>query len=330
MASRAPSVPPVLPGFAYKYPLGVGGFADVFLYEQDRPHRDVAVKVLLQSLVDPDVLRRFNAEADAMAALGAHPSVVSVHAAGISADGRPYLVMEHCPGPLIRRDGRGVSDPLPVDRVLAIGVRMASALETAHRAGVLHRDVKPSNILVSVYGTPALSDFGIAASLTGTGEPIWAMSVPWTAPEVLAEKTSGTVASEVWALAATLYTLLAGHAPFETGDPATDTRDKQRARIIRGRALALPPGVPGPAAGVVESALQRNPPDRPTSMLAFARELQAAQQVLGLAVTALELPREIWGPEVDPAAFADDELRGAVIAAVPVESRRRRRWFGKA
>ena len=94
MATRLPSAPPILPGLAYIRPLGSGGFADVFLYEQDMPRRDVAVKVLPSDVRDPDLRRMFNAEADVLAHLSAHPSIVTVYQAGISADGRPYIVME--------------------------------------------------------------------------------------------------------------------------------------------------------------------------------------------------------------------------------------------
>ena len=101
VATRLPSAPPILPGLAYIRPLGSGGFADVFLYEQDMPRRDVAVKVLPSDVRDPDLRRMFNAEADVLAHLSAHPSIVTVYQAGISADGRPYIVMEFCPGSLV-------------------------------------------------------------------------------------------------------------------------------------------------------------------------------------------------------------------------------------
>ena len=86
----------MLPGYTYVRPLGSGGFADVFLYEQDMPRRVVAVKVLLSDAINPEVLRTFNSEADIMARLSVHPSIVSIHQASISADGRPYLAMEYC------------------------------------------------------------------------------------------------------------------------------------------------------------------------------------------------------------------------------------------
>ncbi|MCR2827776.1 protein kinase domain-containing protein, partial [Microbacterium sp. zg.Y909] len=150
MANRLPSAPPVLPGFTYVRPLGTGGFADVFLFEQNLPRRPVAVKVLLEDIVDEGLLRMFNAEADVMARLSSHPSILTIYEASISADGRPYLVMEYCPTSLTNRYRREV---MPVAEVLQLSVKIASALETAHRSGLLHRDIKPSNILVTAFGS---------------------------------------------------------------------------------------------------------------------------------------------------------------------------------
>ncbi len=180
MPQRLPSSPPILPGLAYIRPLGSGGFADVFLYGQDMPRRDVAVKVLPSDVRDTDLLRMFNAEADVLAHLSAHPSIVTVYQAGISADGRPYIVMEFCPGSLAQRYR---VERMPVPEVLSIGVRMSGALESAHHAGLIHRDVKPSNILVTTFGAPVLADFGISSSLVRQGaDEMLAMSVPWSAP----------------------------------------------------------------------------------------------------------------------------------------------------
>ena len=164
MATRLPSAPPILPGLAYIRPLGSGGFADVFLYEQDMPRRDVAVKVLPSDVRDPELRRMFNAEADVLAHLSAHPSIVTVYQAGISADGRP--VHRHGVLPGVARAALSSSSGSRSRRCSTIGVRMASALESAHRAGLVHRDVKPSNILVTTFGAPVLADFGISSSLT--------------------------------------------------------------------------------------------------------------------------------------------------------------------
>src|SRR5690349_5438262 len=238
VATRLPSAPPILPGLTYIRPLGSGGFADVFLYEQDMPRRDVAVKVLPSDVRDPELRRMFNAEADVLAHLSAHPSIVTVYQAGISADGRPYIVMEFCPGSLAQRYRL---ERLPVPEVLTIGVKMASALESAHRAGLIHRDVKPSNILITSFGAPVLADFGISSSLARVAaDEVLAMSIPWSAPEVVAEQTAGTIATEVWSLGATVYSLLAGQSPFERRERGQNSREHLRRRIAKASYTDIP------------------------------------------------------------------------------------------
>lgn len=243
MATRMASTPPTLAGYSYVRPLGSGGFADVFLYEQDMPRRVAAVKVLLADAVNREVLRTFNVEADISARLSAHPSIVTIYQASISADGRPYFAMEYCPDTMSARYKKA---PLALADVLDTGVRIAGALETVHRAGLLHRDIKPSNVLINSLGAPVLADFGIAAAVIdeGDGETI-AMSVPWSSPEVLQERVSGSVPSEIWSLGATLYTLLAGRSPFERADRGSNSRDQLTDRIIKARYTAVPvDGIP--------------------------------------------------------------------------------------
>ncbi len=319
VAQRLPSAPPVLPGLSYIRPLGSGGFADVFLYEQDMPRREVAVKVLPGDVRDAELRRMFNAEADVLARLSAHPSIVTVYQAGISADGRPYIVMEYCPGSL---SPRFRVERIPVDEVLAVGVKMASALESAHRAGLVHRDVKPSNILITSFGAPVLADFGISSSLRrGAGSGVMAMSVPWSAPEVVAEQTTGTVTSEVWGLGATVYSLLAGRSPFERAERGQNTRDHLRRRILRASYPRMSrPDVPDEVQQVLAHAMSREPRDRYPSALAFAEALREVQARRGFAVTPVEVAADEWmPPAVD---FADAELRGAARSTVAYPIRR--------
>ena len=103
MTRRLPSTPPNLPGFAFIRVLGSGGFADVFLYEQNMPRRLVAVKVLLAEVVNDELRQMFQAEANLMAQLSSHPSILTVYQASVAADGRPYLVMEYCSSTLGQR-----------------------------------------------------------------------------------------------------------------------------------------------------------------------------------------------------------------------------------
>ncbi len=303
-ARREPSEPPVIPGFRPGRLLGMGGFADVFLYTQEMPRRQVAVKVLLASSLSDQVRERFRAEADLMATLSHHPSIVTVFQADVAPDGRPYLVMEYCSRPGLGRRYR--SERMSVPEVLRIGVRLASAVETAHRAGILHRDIKPANVLVTDFGWPALTDFGIAAT-TGwsTGTAI-GMSIPWSPPELLAERPTGDVRSDVYSLAATVYSLLAGRSPFEIPDGPNTAADL----IARIERAPLPstgrPDVPDSLHAALARAMDRLPTRRFHSALAFARALQAVEANLSLPLTPLDLPDD-----------ADPPLPGGEIGTWP-------------
>ena len=322
MTRRLPSAPPLLPGLDYVRPLGSGGFADVFLYQQDMPRRQVAVKVLPADERDPDLLRMFNAEADVLAHLSAHPAIVTVYQAGISADGRPYIVMEYCPGSLAQRYR---IERMPVDEVMAIAVRLAGALESAHRAGLIHRDIKPSNILVTTFGSAVLADFGISSTLVRSeGAEVLAMSIPWSAPEVVAEQTGGTVASEVWSLGATVYSLLAGHSPFERRERGQNTRDLMRRRIARATFVPIArDDVPDALQQVLATAMAREPERRYRTAEEFGEAVRELQRAAQLAPTPLEVPATEWMPAAASVDFADTTARGPVRSRVAHEGRRR-------
>lgn len=323
MARRLPSSPPILPGFSHIHVLGSGGFADVFLYEQNMPRRQVAVKVMLSEVVNEQVRQMFQAEANLMAQLSAHPSILTVYQASVSSDGRPYLVMELCSASLSQRYR---SERVPVPEVLRIAVRIGSAIETAHRAGVLHRDIKPSNILLTAYGHPVLSDFGIAATLSESGDrEAVGMSIPWSAPEVLMDETAGTVASEVWAFAATVYSLLAGRSPFEVPGGSNKSTDLI-SRINRAKPQPIGRNdVPASLERSLARAMSRRPENRHSSVLELMHELQSVETELGVPQTPIEVVVDDWAL----ATVADLEdrtrIRGAVSSRGVVPQRRRRR-----
>lgn len=322
MVRRLPSQPPVLPGFSHIHILGSGGFADVFLYEQNMPRRQVAVKVMLSEVVNDQVRHMFQAEANLMAQLSSHPSILTVYQASVSSDGRPYLVMEMCSSSLSERYRR---ERIPVPEVLRIAVKIGSAVETAHRAGVLHRDIKPSNILLTAYGHPVLSDFGIASTLTeADSQESVGMSIPWTAPEVLMDETPGNVSSEVWSLAATVYSLLAGRSPFELPGGSNKSADLI-SRI--GQAKVQPIGRPDVPVGlerVLKRSMSRNPAHRPSTIMELVRELQAVETELGLPQTPIEVAMDDWA--LATVADLEDRTRvRGVAGAVSASGRRRRR-----
>lgn len=323
MTQRRPSVPPILPGFNHVRLLGTGGFADVFLYEQNMPRRQVAVKVMLSDVVTEHVRQMFQVEANLMAQLSSHPGILTVYQASISADGRPYLVMELCSAHLATRYR---AELIPVAEVLRIGVQISSAVESAHRTGVLHRDIKPGNILLTAYGHPVLSDFGIASSLGAASmtESV-GMSIPWSAPEVLLDETPGTVQSEVWSLGATLYTLLAGRSPFEVTDGSNSSHDLI-GRIARARVPALDRhDVPAALETLLQRALSRQPARRQQSALELVRDLQRVEAELGLVATQADVAVNDWAV----AASGDPSDSTIVRAAAPqtpgLSSGRRRR-----
>jgi len=205
-------------------------------------------------------------------------------------------------------------------------VRIAGALETVHRAGLLHRDIKPSNVLINSLGAPVLADFGIAAAVIdeGDGETI-AMSVPWSSPEVLQERVSGSVPSEIWSLGATLYTLLAGRSPFERADRGSNSRDQLTDRIIKARYTAVPvDGIPPIIDEIFATAMHRDPAKRFASMADFAERLRWAQYELGLHPTAFEAASAEWAAAA-PVSFSDATARGPVITTVAPDSRRAER-----
>src|SRR5213082_1423526 len=155
-----PVVPaPVVPGLTGLSVLARGGYATVYRAVQESVGRDVAVKIENRSLDSEHDRRQFMREARAAGRMSSHPHVVDLFDAGHTGDGHPYLIMELCDGSYADRLRAA---PLHPFEVRDIGVKIADALADAHRLGVLHRDVKPANILVSGFGEPALADFGLA------------------------------------------------------------------------------------------------------------------------------------------------------------------------
>jgi len=321
VARRLPSDPPALPGFSHVHVLGSGGFADVFLYEQNMPRRQVAVKVMLSEVVNDQVRQMFQAEANLMAQLSAHPSILTVYQASVSSDGRPYLVMELCSSTLSQRYR---AERLPVPEVLRIAIKIGSAIETAHRAGVLHRDIKPSNILTTAYGHPVLSDFGIAATLTES-ENLEAvgMSIPWSAPEVLMDETAGTIESELWSYAATVYSLLAGRSPFEVPGESNKSTDLM-ARITRAKPRSTGRSdVPESLERALNRAMSRKPESRHGSVLELVHELQSVESELALSQTPIEVAMDDWA--IATVAELEDRTRVRPGQALPTSSAQRRK-----
>jgi hypothetical protein len=308
---------PVIGGFTFVEHLGSGGFADVFLYEQQWPRQRVAVKVVRPDVPLTDREKYlFTAEANAMARLADHPYIVSVITAGVTAEGgRPFLVMRYCPPPDLGIRVR--SNPMsPVDAV-STGIKLASAIETAHRSGILHRDIKPSNVLVTSYHEPALTDFGIAGHMADVeGDSDVRISYPWSPPELLDGRSNGSVASDVYSLGATIWHLLVGRSPFSIPSGDNSTRALS-ARILHAAPPATQrPDVPPALDRLLQQCLAKRPEHRPASALELARALQRIEAAAGWARTAVAVEGD--RPDSSVAAPQVEEAPEDATAMKPV------------
>ena len=289
-------------GYHDAEPVGRGGFGVVYRCNEPSLDRVVAVKVLSSDQDDVD-LQQFAREQRAMGRVSGHPNIVPVLHSGLTFTGRPYIVMQYhrrnTLGAWIHRDG-----PLGVREALTVGVRLAGALETAHRAGVLHRDVKPANVLLTDYGEPQLSDFGIAR-ITGSRETAPANLVgspSYTAPELF-EGRPASKAADVYGLAATVFTLLSGDPPFpfRAGEnPIAFVRRVAAGPIPDLRAK----GVPDPICSALELGLNIDPACRPSSAADFGEVLRTAATEVGLNIA--DVPLELPPPPAD----ADESASG--------------------
>lgn len=282
--------------------LGRGGMGKVWRAHDEVLHRTVAVKELTAGQyvaeADRDVLHaRTQKEARAAARI-THPGVVTVHDV-IEYDNRPWIVMQYVDGPSLA-DAVKKSGDIEPREAARIGLHVLGALSAAHAAGVLHRDVKPGNVLLAADGRVLLTDFGIAAiegdsTITRTGELVG--SIDYLAPERVRGGDPGP-ASDLWSLGATLYTAVEGRSPFRRTSPISTMQ-----AVVTEE--PPPPGRAGPLGPVITALLRKEPGDRPSAseterMLLDAmegREPRAAQAY----VPTERVPDEVLGA-LGPAA----------------------------
>ncbi|MGR4883050.1 serine/threonine-protein kinase [Streptomyces sp. LARHCF249] len=279
-------------------PIGRGGMGKVWRAHDELLHRTVAVKELTAGLyvaqADRDVMHaRTQKEARAAARIQ-HPAVVTVHDV-LEHDDRPWIVMEYIDGPSLAEAAKAAGRIEPREAA-RIGLHVLGALRAAHAVGVLHRDVKPGNVLLAKDGRVLLTDFGIAAiegdsSITRTGEIVG--SIDYLAPERVTGGTPGT-ASDLWSLGATLYTAVEARSPFRRTSPISSLQ-----AVVNEEPPALrQSGALGP---VITALLQKDPAERPSAVEAERMLLEAMEGREPKAAQAYVPTRSVTSDELAPA-----------------------------
>src|SRR4030095_1685846 len=286
--------------------------------------RTVAVKILLPGLLDePGFAERFRGEARTMATIN-HPGVVDVYDYG-NESGTAFLVMEYIEGDALSRTLSRVGRLTPA-RTMALVAQAADALHAAHEKGIVHRDVKPGNLLGRPTGTLVLTDFGIARS-AGAAQLTAAGSVLGTASYISPEQAMGeqaTPLSDVYALGVVAYQCLAGHRPFEGENPLEIAM-----RHVREAPPPLPGDIPPHVRVIVERAMAKQPAARWPNAAAFAQVARRAAGELGTsnlnpgpaAARVLQHPTAGRGGTVPPGYLRGQPVPGYLQTPVPVRRR---------
>ncbi|MDW7981240.1 MAG: protein kinase [Thermomicrobium sp.] len=278
-------------------PIGEGGMAVVYRGYDLVLGRPVAIKVLRgQFAADASFLRRFEREAQAAARLS-HPNIVSVYDVGRD-DGLPYIVMEYVPGKTLKRLILERA-PFPLEEAVQIVRQVAAALDFAHHHGLVHRDIKPQNILVDERGFVKVTDFGIAKGLSDVSltEAGFGMgTVHYVSPEQ-ARGEPATPASDIYALGVVLYEMLTGRLPFEADSPIGLAMKHVHEPPPPPRQFN--PTLPPPVEAIVLRALAKDPRQRFPTASALAQALTHWPQDAPAGMAAASRPA---GPAVRPAA----------------------------
>jgi serine/threonine-protein kinase len=288
--------------YELRAPAGSGGMADVFLAYDRVLDRDVALKLLKDRYAeDEEFIERFRREARSAASL-ANPYIVPVFDRGETEDGTYYIAMEYVPGgdlgDLIKSEGR-----LPPGRATEIALQIAEALQTAHKRGIVHRDVKPRNVLLTRSGHAKVADFGIAraAEATTISQPGDILgSAKYMSPEQAAGEPVGPQ-SDLYSLGVVLYEMLTGEVPFDVGTPAEVPVEHAKGPRRPSEANAE---VPEALDAVVTRLLATDPADRHGSAAELIEELG---RVRGGLPPVAPSPNEVTTAALgDPVAPAPD------------------------
>ena len=322
--------------------LGAGGMADVFLAEDEQLGRKVALKLLYQRFAeDPGFVERFRREAQAAAGLQ-HPNVVSVYDRG-SFDGTYYIAMEYLPGRSLKQLIRAEA-PLDPIRAIDITIQILKAARFAHRRGVIHRDLKPHNVIVDDADNAKVTDFGIAragaSDMTETG------SIMGTAQYLSPEQAQGhavSAGSDLYSIAVVLYEMLTGRVPFDAESAVTIAL--KHVSEAPPPMTAINPSVPPELEQVVMWGLNKNPVDRPANADQFITALEQARTSIlsgergertaslpalaGVGAGRYAAAAALVPPRTAAPPARGDTLGGVVVGPFPEEQyppERRRRW----
>ncbi len=310
--------------------LGAGAMGEVYLAHDGRLGRDVAIKVLPSAVVyDPDRLRRFEREARAAAALN-HPNIVAVHDIGRHGD-TPYIVMEYVRGETLAAYLQR-QRPSQV-RALEIGIEIADALAMAHGGGVVHRDLKPGNVMITPDGHVKVLDFGLAKNLALTSGGTTIGGSPMDEEGTIVGQVLGTPGymspeqrlgqpvdyrSDIYSLGVMLYQLVTGKRPYQAGIDALTAPVPS--------ACKADPSVPAAVGDLVARAMARAPSDRPQSVDALKTELKRLHRAIDASTGALTEELSSQGSRRfvrRNAAWTLVAVIGLALAVIPIS-----RWFG--
>jgi serine/threonine protein kinase len=298
---------PVVPGLSGFSVLARGGYATVYRAMQDSVAREVAVKVENRTLENDRDQRRFLREARAAGRMSSHPHVVDLFDAGVTVDQQPFLIMELCDGSYADRMR---TTPLTALEARDLGVKIADALAHAHQSGVLHRDVKPANILYSRFNPAVLADFGLAvlAEVRDSSVTLEVLTPAYAPPEMF-RHSAPSPAVDVYALCATLYAVMRGKPPrwHEDRNPSLITLME-----LFSQPIPELPGIPTALIDVLRAGMANDPAARP-----YAEQLRDMLAAVPLTVGG---PATVLDGPPSSAPVSGGRVYGRPMSAPPVSA----------